>query len=278
LKNRILYICFGDIQYFNEVKFSILTLIATSDLESQNCEINVLTDKPEEFSHYPVKTVNISPEQIKDWSINGSYNFRVKNRGMSFFMDSIVEKEEYKILYLDTDTYFKNFPVAVFNKISKSHSILYLNEGSVYKKKRFSEYKNALKGRQIILKDFIYTLNNDSHVWGSLMIGISSENKFIIDMADQLMLEFYRDIKIHTIEEFALSECIKIYSEISEGRKFLCNYSTSGKKRYVRPILEKFFKKYGNNDIRTQAEQASNLKLNRPFLEIIKQRIDRILE
>ena len=98
MRKVILYIVYGaDQAYYDGAKFSLLTFKHWS--KEENIEIVVLTEKPEKFSDYPVKVITMNSDQKKEWSINGAYHFRIKNRGMAFVMDKLNLKELDKILF-----------------------------------------------------------------------------------------------------------------------------------------------------------------------------------
>ena len=85
----LLYIVYGeDKAYYDGAIFSFLTFNYWIKDENE-IEIVVLTEKPEVFIDYPVKTIPISQKQKKQWSLNGSYHFRIKNRGLAFVMDEL---------------------------------------------------------------------------------------------------------------------------------------------------------------------------------------------
>ena len=103
-------------------------------------EIVILTEKPSEFEKYPVKIFPISKLQIKEWSLDGKYHFRIKNRGMAYIMDQLKLTEKDKILFLDTDTYFHKSPLPLFDLIREDQALFYLNEGLIYNRLRFKVY------------------------------------------------------------------------------------------------------------------------------------------
>ena len=105
MRKIILYIVYGaDQGYYDGAKFSLLTFKYWS--KQENIEIVVLTEKPEEFSGYQVKVISIPNEKKNEWSLDGKYHFRIKNRGLAYAMDELNLKEKDKILFFDADTYF----------------------------------------------------------------------------------------------------------------------------------------------------------------------------
>lgn len=268
----VLYIVYGDDQiYYDGAKFSFLTFKYWIK-ENDQIEMVVLTEKPEKFEDYPIKTILMTKNQISDWSINGSYHFRIKNRGLAFVMDQLKLNDLDKIIFFDTDTYFHKSPIRLFDLITNNQALFYLNEGLIYKRKRFHTYVESLQGKIIKIDDESYQLSKKSALWGSLMVGISSNMRPSLEWSDKLLLRFFELVPAHTIEPFALSESLLKKYKIVEGKKFVSLYSTSRKKEYASSILSNFFKENRALSINQQITLAQKVKIKRSFFTILKQR------
>jgi hypothetical protein len=278
MKKIVLYIVYGDNQeYYDGAKFSILTFKHWV-LENDKLEIVVLTEKPEEFYSYPVKILKMSQEQINKWSLNGQYHFRIKNRGLGFAMDELNLDGADKILFFDTDTYFHKNPLPLFDLINPNQAVLYLNEGLIYKRKRFNVYHKNLEGKTLEVKGEVYKLSKNSALWGSLMVGIMPNMRKNLEWADKLMLRLYEIVPVHTIEEFSLSESLLRDFNLVEGKKYVSLYSTSRKKEYASKVLLEFFLKNKDKDFNDLKKLAQNLKIKRPILIVLKQRMLRLIK
>jgi heptosyltransferase III len=274
----LLYIVYGEDQtYYDGAIFSFLTF-KNWLLDNNNIEIVILTEKPEKFEGYPVKTLLMSSQQKKEWSLNGAYHFRIKNRGLAFVMDKLKLKGFDKILFLDTDTYFHKSPLPLFDLIQSNQALFYLNEGLIYNRKRFFTYVENLKGIKIEIDGEIYELSKKSALWGSLMIGIGYNMRSSLDWADKLMLKFFELVPSHTIEPFALSESLLRKYKMVEGKKFVSLYSTSRKKKYAKNILSNFFEENKFSPIDKQVKLAQNVQIKRSITTILKQRLQRLFK
>lgn len=272
MRKIILYIVYGDDKgYYDGAKFSFLTFMNWIS-EDDPIEIVVLTEKPEEFANYPVSIFKITNQQKKDWSMNDSYHFRIKNRGMAFVMDKLNLDEKDKILFFDTDTYFNESPLELFNFINSKQALFYLNEGFIYGRKRFDVYIKHLEGRIIQVENVTYQLTKKSCMWGSLMVGIMPNMRSSLELADKLMIELIKLVPAHTVEPFALSEILLRKYTIAEGKSFVSLYSTSRKKDYCKKILSNFFDNYRSLNINEQIKQAQRVKMKRPLHVVLKQR------
>ena len=272
----VLYIIYGeDESYYQGALFSFLTFKHWLSDENQ-VEFIVLTEKPEKFINYPIKTLLLTSKQKNEWSLNGAYHFRIKNRGMAFVMDELNLDEFDKILFLDADTYFKCSPLPLFDLIQPYQALFYLNEGLIYGRKRFYTYVENLEGKKIEIEGDFYELSENSSMWGSLMVGLTSNMRPTLDWADKLLVKFFDLVPAHTIEPFALSESLLKNYKIAEGKNFVSLYSTSRKKEYANNMLSNFFNISKDLDIKKQIYLAQKVKIKRPLFTILKQRLKRV--
>jgi len=269
----LLYIVYGeDEAYYDGAIFSFMTFMHWLT-DTDQVEIVILTEKPEKFAEYPIKTLLISQKQKNDWSINGAYHFRIKNRGLAFVMDKLKLNEIDKILFFDTDTYFHKSPIPLFDLIKSNQALFYLNEGLIYDRKRFYPYVDNLEGKKIEIDGESYELSKKSALWGSLMVGIKVNMRPSLDWADKLLLKLFDIVPSHTIEPFALSESLLRKYRIVEGKNFVSLYSTSRKKLHAKKIITKFFNEHKLLHFDEQVRLAQNVKIKRSVFIILKQRL-----
>jgi hypothetical protein len=269
----LLYIVYGEDQtYYDGAIFSLLTFKKWLS-HSDKIEIVILTEKPEKFQGYPLNILPISERQKDEWSLNGEYHFRIKNRGLAYVMDVLKLKGQDKILFLDVDTYFHKSPLPLFDLIMPNQALFYLNEGLIYKRKRFFTYIENLEDKKIDIDGEIYELSKKSAIWGSLMIGITNNMRPSLDWADKLLLKFFDLVPSHTIEPFALSESLLRKYRLVEGKQYVNLYSTSRKKKYAGKIISLFLRKNRLLPIDEQVYLAQKIKIKRPLAVLIMQRI-----
>ena len=273
MRKILLYIVFGDNKgYYDGAKFSLLTFMNWV-LTEDPIEIVILTEKPYEFKAYPVNVFPINALQKNEWSLDGKYNFRIKNRGMAYIMDQLELTEYDKILFLDTDTYFHKSPLLLFDLIKPNQALFYLNEGLIYNRKRFQVYIDHLEGKLIQIDDDEYELSKKSAMWGSLMVGIMPNMRHSLDWADKLMQVFIDTVPAHTIEPFSLAESLLRKYKMTEGKKYVSLYSTSRKKEHAIPLISEFLNKYQELSIDKQISLAQKVIIKRSLFTVIKQRI-----
>jgi heptosyltransferase-3 len=282
LKNQarkiILYIVYGDDEsYYQGAKFSFLSSMNWTKFDDK-VEIVVLTEKPEFFEGYPIQVIPMSKNQKNDWSLNGRYHFRIKNRGLAFVMDKLNLNKFDKILFLDTDTYFHKSMMPLFDLIQPNQALFYLNEGLIYERKRFALYVDSLDRKEIRIENETYKISTSSALWGSLMVGLMPNMRSSIEWADKLMVKLFDIVNVHTIEEFAISESLLRKYKLVEGKKYVSQYSTSRKKEYANTVLMNFFKNNSSLTLKQQIALAQKTKIKRPLSVVLKQRALRLFK
>ncbi|WP_047049104.1 hypothetical protein [Vibrio mexicanus] len=270
MSNAIVSIVYGDdLTYYQGAKFSLLSFLANCP-ENGQPNVYVLTEKPDFFSDLPFTVFPISREQKADWTCDGKYHFRIKNRGLKYIIGVIPESVD-KFLFFDADTHFKPTSAALFEMISAEKAVLFYPETNIYNVNESSEY-GKLKGKEITLSDGgLYSLTPSSTMWNSGVIGVSRSMMSNIDYADNLILGMMElDCQAHTIEQFALSEALVRDFQLSPAREYVNDYSTSGQKNWARIVLQRFFEENGDKPFEEQVELAKTLSFRRPLSEVIK--------
>ena len=277
MRKIVLYIVYGENKdYYNGAKFSLLTFMNWVSNEDP-VEVVILTENPGEFKSYPVMVFPISKQHRNEWSLDGKYHFRIKNRGMAYIMDQLELTGQDKILFLDADTYFHKSPLLLFDLIQPNQAVFYLNEGMIYNRKRFQVYIDHLEGISIQIENSVYKLSKKSAMWGSLMIGIMPNMRPSLDWADKLMQVFIDTVPAHTIEPFSLAESLLRKYKMTEGKKYVSLYSTSRKKEHAMPIITEFLNKCQALPFDKQISLAQKVVIKRSAFKVIKQRFLHLL-
>jgi peptidoglycan/xylan/chitin deacetylase (PgdA/CDA1 family) len=268
----ILYIVYGDSKdYYQSAVFSILTAINNKDNDT---EIAVLTENTCYFDKLNINVFSISKKLKTEWSLSGNYHFRIKNRGIAFLLKKLNIKDNDKVIFFDVDVVHNKGLNKLFSVIDDKSFVFYKNDGQIFHKKRFSEYKNKLNGKEIIVNNnMVYKINKDSCMYGSAVMGFVGKFGYYFDLADDLMLSLRKMIDSHTIEPFSLSEVSSLQLKIKTSSRYIDIYSTSAKKTYVKENLINFFAKYDNCDLKTMLEAANSVKLNRNIFRIITDKL-----
>ena len=237
----------------------------------------MVTDRPRLFDNYPVEVLHLDASKKLQWGGGGADHFGIKLKGFAW-ATSLVDADAHVLL--DTDMYWTSDPIELTAPLRADLVVMYKDEGLVKgsKNRSIRRFEEGLTQLQLPWSGGIYALERDSRMYGSAIIGMSRKNVGLMDHAFELFRVLSPHVEAHTVEQFALSECIRMQGlRISEGKRYTNNWSSTGKKTYATPILAEFFEKEGESEFETHLEKWETIKINRPMLELVKQKINRLV-
>lgn len=272
-KKYLTFVIYGnDKTYYQGAKFCILSFLANWQGEADSRpEVVVLAEETEHFADLPIRLFAISPEQKSEWSLNNTYHFRIKNRGLKYLCEQLSLSPEDKLLFLDTDTYFTQPTNIYFDSISSEQSLMFFPEVNINSLPETNEYA-VIRNKDIALPDgSTYRVNAESTMWASAVIGITGEQVDAFDYADQLIQALREEgCTAHTLEQFALSEALTRTVSLIPAKSWLNHYSTSGRKNWGRKVLEKFFDEHEEEPFEALVNKAKNVSFTRPLSEVVR--------
>lgn len=262
----VIYVAYGNNEiYHTGVLFNWLRLKGLKFAEQIN-KVIVYTDHPEFFKDYPISIREITPKEISEWSLNGQYYFRIKTKAL----EEAASIHDGKILHIDSDILIKRPLVDIFNLISDSNCVFSTNQGSVG-----TDYVNIINSEKNKFQDH-YTNLCDIRMYGSAIVGVSSNMLEAISLADKLLVEWLPQTEAHTIEQFALSQgMIRNRISIVTISNWFSDFNSVGKKAYAKLRLALFFKKTQSLSFEHKALAASKWRVKRTFLTWILQKISK---
>lgn len=274
-KTQHVIICYGDnLGYHHGAKYQILSAYHRWYSRAHS-SLTVVTDRPELFESYPVKLRVISEAEWKSWSLQGTQHFGIKLKGLT---EAIKESECAKTILLDTDMYWMRDPTYIASQVDSKNVVMYQDEGMIYgaKNRSIQRFEESLHQIEFQLSDGIYRLSPDSRMWGSAIIAASREHVLNLEKAYEIFENLDPKVPTHTVEQFALSEALRLKNiRIWPGKKYVNDWSSIGKKNYATPVLKEFFNKYGENNFSIHLEKWKSIRIKRPIKTLINQKIIR---
>jgi len=242
---------------------------------NKNISISIVTDKPEFFNDFPARTLVIDPDALLRWSCDGSYKFGIKIKAFQWAIET--GAADIYILQ-DVDMFWMKPPLDLISKISVNCALMYKDEGLINSKnKNGIRFFNSLSGKKIQLKKGSYELSKNSRMIGSATIGIATRNYHLLSDVYDLFLKMSPLVNAHTVEQFCFAEIFRINNvKLIFSSKYLQDWSTSGKKNYVTPLLHQFFSKYGQLNFSKQVDVIENLSFSRPLKFLIRQKFKKV--
>lgn len=268
-------ICYGDdLGYHHGAKYQILRNYHWY----RNSDICVVTDKPHLFIQYPVRVLGITPQQMSTWSLCGASHFGIKLMGLLRAINTSDQTRFSNSILLDTDMYWEKDPKGITVFLYQNSMVMYQNEGAICssRNKSINRFKIGLRDQRVEWGELSYQLSPDSEMWGSALIGISHSQKQILTDAFDLFRSITPLVDAHTTEQFALAEVARIRKmHKHQGKSFVGNWSSTGKKNYVTPQLNQFFSATGEHDFEHHLNRWNEIKVHRPLSVFINQKVIR---
>jgi len=260
-----LLIAYGrDLFYHFNALFAALRLSAARRADDPR-PIVIYTDRPKIFAHFPFDVVPITPAQMREWSLEGRYHFRIKNR----VMHDVFARGFTRVLFTDSDLVFLSNPADDFAFIAPHRAVMHENEGTA--KRRAPAYARVpplpIAGRA----DFVIT--GAETMWRSSVMGLHRDMADAIDLADALICAMVGKVGVHSIEQFALGLALMEVAQVRESVGRYMEFSTSGKKAYARGQLFAFFQAHRFDDFESLRARAAQTSLRRPMLDAIAHKV-----
>lgn len=270
-------VCYGGRKdYYHGAKYQILSAYQQF-YNRPTCEVTVVTDSPSMFSGYPVKTLVISEEQKKAWSLEGIQHFGIKLKSLQMAMEN--SQSEYSML-LDTDMIWCADPSLILENLRANSAVgMYQNEGPIFnsKNKSIKRFEEGLKGKDVRIADGFYAITPESEMWGSNIIALPSKWSKLISEAHDLFSYLEPLVDAHTVEQFSVAETLRLKGiKKIPAKRYLQSWSSTGRKNYVRVQLADFFDRYNEDDFSEHLNRWREIKIRRPLFTLLNQKIKRL--
>jgi len=280
---KILYISFSNITIHYQNLFSILSCLYYIKNSKEIEEIIVFTDNKSFFEKWLfnftiVKYYDLSPNKIIEWKGKYKYVFRIKIKAIEY----VLLNNYTKILYLDGDTFFKDNPTKLFEKISKGNTIMYKKESNFgdENNKNWDCIRTHINANRFNIDNHTFNISLSHYMWNAGVIGIdfndSSLIKKVLDLTDQYCSQVNLN-KYHQ-DQVMFSYVFQTYSLIEPAEGIIFHYCYGYHKENFNLILKRFFnKEFKNLNYQKLLERVHEISLqeipNKPVSNIYKEMI-----
>jgi hypothetical protein len=214
----IIYQCYGREDIYEQVFFSVLSLIKSSDWPAE--KIILYSDRPEkvrDFFQSRVQVFSLDAQRIKQWS--GPLNFvhRVKLEVLRHATKDLSTA----MIYADGDTIFLSNPLDLFSAVSSRTSLMHIPEV------RLREGKDPLtkKIHKFIRRTTLSEpIPESTLMWNAGIIGLSPENFRLLDRCLNLSDELYGKYQKHIMEQLAVSHVLQTTTEVRAANHLIQHY------------------------------------------------------
>lgn len=237
----VVYQAYGIQDVLEQTLFSVLSLLHVSPAES-DLRAMVYTDRPDYFStffngHPRVEIVAVPMEQFKAWRGTIDFVHRVKLE----VLRSAGQRFSGSLLYCDGDTYFLKSPKPLFEKIDDQQSIMHIAEAELGQGKDPLTKKicKFAKNSQFQLDGEVVPLSPATVMWNAGVIGISENNKRLLEEMLTLTDAMFVVYPKHVIEQLAVSIVLQWRTKIEASDHAVYHYWNQ--KPEYQTQIQKFF-------------------------------------
>jgi hypothetical protein len=212
------YLIYGDIQEYQlELALSVLSALRFLKQGQESITISVLTDRPDLKFDLPVDRILISPEEFAEWTQGGSYNYRAKVLALMKAIDFY----QGPVALVDTDTYFRQSPARLFDRVSPQVSVMHKFEYEICNQPYWQPVVQQL-GDGIEIEGV--QISPQSPMFNSGVIGVDVSHRSLLDKCLAVLDKVYVLSPIFNVEQFALGVVLNQYTQLSTSADLVWHY------------------------------------------------------
>ena len=246
---HLIYSSFGKNEFYRQTILSVFSLFNKLKEDGSKVKIHLFTDNIDYFKTwfdtFPISYTFLSKEKLVDYMEDIKFIHLLKIN----IIKNVVAKFSGKIMYIDSDTFFLQNPITIFEKIDHQHSILEHDEYA------FTELENAKdilhKKSYHLFKDNSFKLIDGSDTKISIhsrsfcagVIGFHSSNKQWLGDIIFLTKQIYNQLPIFTAEQWSVSHILQSNSKVSTTTNVLFHYWRKEGKFSVDQLTKKMMRR-----------------------------------
>ena len=204
----LVYLSYGTGPHVDEIIYSILSVHHWIDPAESGIEIIVYTDMPVAFAGLGATIVELDDDRLREWSGPMNYAHRRKPEAMR----DALARTGGRVAMIDGDTWFRQSPAALFDRIAPGRAILHIREYRLgfHDDSQSKLFAALLAGREWHdLSGRPITIGDNPAMWNSGVIGLDPSDVGLLDEALHLLDQLAEAAPaIHYIEQFAVGHCL----------------------------------------------------------------------
>lgn len=255
--NQLLYLLYGkkDV-YRQEAMFSMLSALR-HQAEPASFSITVLTDAPEAFEGWPVRTELLDDATLAQWMGPSGYVHRRKAVAIRQGM-ALAEKT----IFVDTDTIFVKDPALLFDRVGDDRFVMDQFEFTWREASQRADYSGLVSE----LAASGQTPAPSLRLYNSGICGMARQHVGLQDQAIALIDQWaHLHTQLHTMEQIAVSFVLGA-RQVSEAHD--CVHHYYAQKAYYHAMLKVFFQRFGEQFSRALVEVSGAVPTHLPALDL----------
>lgn len=212
----ITYLLYGDNRSYQlELAFSVLSALRFLRHQT-DCIISVISDREDIGFDLPIDRIPVSAQEIAAWTQNGAYHHRAKILALM----KAIDHYQAPTVLIDTDTYFLNNPLHLFQFVSPDGSLMHDFEYTVGDHPlwqplfQYLEREKAEKRSDGMTYSGVQ-ISPQLSMFNSGVVGIDVSHRSRLDQALELLDRLYEIVPIFNTEQFALGAVLSQATNLS---------------------------------------------------------------
>jgi hypothetical protein len=214
---RFFYLSYGSGLHQREILYSWQTLRRVCASDSLPAAM-VLTDEPAAFKGSGLEIIEITRQQWKDWG--GPHDFSHRRKICAF--QRVAEQFHGRLILLDGDTWFRQPPWPLVDRIGPGKAVMHICEG------RVSQIRTQLfRTLRTTLHSFPFLKPGQAdslQMWNAGVIGLHSADSALLSRVLELTDALLGHARLHVMEQLAFSILLQHHLQLSEAADIVFHY------------------------------------------------------
>lgn len=218
MKN-LLFLIYGDQRVYHlELTYSILSAARFLDDTPTDVRIVLAADERNQRPDLPVEQLLISPDQMRDWTMGGTYHHALKIN----VLDHVLEYHNSPTILVDSDTVFLGHPVELFDRVSSGTALMHASEGALQDSDVWPEWESLIQhsGGQVAG----WPIGPKSVMFNSGLLGLDPSDRALLEDVKSVLESIRIHTHMFTAEQLAASLVLQQRLAISLGRDLVEHY------------------------------------------------------
>ncbi len=271
--NHLVYFSYGHGPHEMEARYSILSARQALARSGGDVRILLYTDDPRARPGDDVALRLVQPEELLAWT--GPHGFHHR-RKLSVLRDALKTLPG-PVVLIDSDTYFRQSPLRLFDRIAPGRSLLHRREGHL-DKWNATPFADHLAARTppVSRDGTPWDCTADTPMWNSGIIGMHPQDVALVDEMLFLLDQILEPVRFHGAEQFAAGVVLMQRTRLAECLDIVFHYWLMERRLPFRAAMQQAF-----------AQETSPEGIHRtlkplqpvePAVELAKLRVKRLLE
>lgn len=217
--NTLLFLIYGEQRVYHlELTYSILSAARFLAENPSEVRIVLAADARNQRPDLPVEHLLISPDQLHEWTLGGTYSHALKIN----VLDHALSQFEAPTVLVDSDTIFSGNPKELFERMCPGTALMHASEGPLRESEVWSEWDTLIQksGGEVAG----WPIGPESLMYNSGLLGLDPSDRVLLQDVKETLAGIRAHTTMFTAEQLAASLVLQQELEISMGRDLVEHY------------------------------------------------------